>query len=224
MRFLIIEPDKKLMEEIKSALLSLGISKFEESYSLKDGKYCLEVRGEYDLAIIDSDHFYPAIYTLLSSTRLHDPFTKILILSSNQSVEEEIKMLKMGADDYLRKPINWELFKAKINVHLRRWEGDTLRIKDLVIKPKEEKVYFKGEEVGLKGKAFELFLYLARHPNQVITKERLLHSLWEDPDLVSQNVIEVNINTIRKKVDKRFKIATIETIRRRGYKFCYPKE
>jgi two-component system OmpR family response regulator len=211
------------MEEIKSAITPIGGVKVDETYSLKDGECYLQYR-QYDLAIVDGDHPLPPLYTFLASTRSRNPFIRLLLLSSNQSIEEEIKALKMGADDYLRKPLNLELLKAKVNVHLRNWEGDTLRIKDLTIKPREEKIYFKGEEIGLKGKAFELFLYLARHPNQVITKEQLLHAIWEDPDLVSHNVIEVNINTIRKKVDKRFKIATIETIRRRGYKFCYPKE
>ena len=67
-------------------------------------------------------------------------------------------------------------------------------------------------------------MHLARYPNQVISKEQLLDAIWEEPELVTPNVIEVAVNQIRQKVDKVFKIDTIQTIRRRGYKFCYPKE
>ena len=98
-----------------------------------------------------------------------------------------------------------------------------IKIKDLIIVKDEEKVIYKDKETYLKGKAFEVFTHLARYPNQVISKEQLLDAIWEEPELVTPNVIEVAINQIRQKMDKPLQITTIETVRRRGYRFCFPK-
>jgi len=65
---------------------------------------------------------------------------------------------------------------------------------------------------------------LAIHSDQIVSKEQLLDAIWDEPELVTPNVIEVAINQIRQKMDKPLKISTIETVRRRGYRFCYPKK
>ena len=75
----------------------------------------------------------------------------------------------------------------------------------------------------MKGKPFEVLTHLARHRDQIVSKEQLLDAIWEEPELVTPNVIEVAINQIRQKMDKPLCISTIETVRRRGYRFCYPK-
>ena len=88
----------------------------------------------------------------------------------------------------------------------------------------EEKIEYAGEEIELKGKPFEVLTHLARHRDQIVSKEQLLDAIWEEPELVTPNVIEVAINQIRQKMDKPLNISTIETIRRRGYRFCYPNQ
>ncbi len=105
-----------------------------------------------------------------------------------------------------------------------RFGGTNLiEIEDLVINPDEEKITYKNQEIELKGKPFEVLTHLARHRDQIVSKEQLLDAIWEEPELVTPNVIEVAINQIRQKMDKPLNIATIETVRRRGYRFCYPK-
>ncbi|MCG3718242.1 winged helix-turn-helix domain-containing protein, partial [Aliarcobacter butzleri] len=99
---------------------------------------------------------------------------------------------------------------------------NVIEIDDLVINPDEEKIEYAGEEIELKGKPFEVLTHLARHRDQIVSKEQLLDAIWEEPELVTPNVIEVAINQIRQKMDKPLNISTIETIRRRGYRFCYP--
>ncbi|MEO1941859.1 MAG: homeostatic response regulator transcription factor HsrA [Campylobacterales bacterium] len=221
MRILIIEPDSKLLERIRERLIGEGY-RVDETLSIKDGEIFLGYRN-FDLVIVDGDGSQGELFSFVHSAR-QDPYLKIVVLSSDHSEKNEIKLLKLGADDYIRKPFNLELLVARVNAHLRNREGEVLRYGDLVIDKGEEKVYFKGVESGLRGKPFEVFLHLAQHPHQVISKEQLLHAIWEEPEMVTPNVIEVAINQIRKRVDKHFKIDTIETIRRRGYKFCYPKE
>ena len=68
-----------------------------------------------------------------------------------------------------------------------------------------------------------MLTHLARHSDQIVSKEQLLDAIWEEPELVTPNVIEVAINQIRQKMDKPLNISTIETVRRRGYRFCFPK-
>jgi two-component system OmpR family response regulator len=75
----------------------------------------------------------------------------------------------------------------------------------------------------LRGKPFDVFTHLARHRDQIVSKEQLLDALWVEPELVTPNVIDVAVTQIRQKIDKRLGITTIETVQRRGYRFCYPQ-
>ncbi len=222
MRLLIVEKDETLNHLITKSLEEAGY-KSDSALTVRDGKYFLDVR-HYNLAVIDADFGFSEVFKFIDYAKKASPLIKVIVISNDTSVESEIKTLKMGADDYIKKPLNFDLLITRINVALRSGKESELRIKDLVIIKDEEKILYKDKETYLKGKSFEVFMHLARYPNQVISKEQLLDAIWEEPELVTPNVIEVAINQIRQKVDKVFKIDTIKTIRRRGYKFCYPKE
>jgi len=221
-RLLIVEKDETLNELIKRSLNEAGY-KTDEAYTIKDAKYFLDIR-HYNLVIIDLNFGMAEVFKFIDYAKGLFPLIKIIVISDDISVDSEIKTLKMGADDYIKKPLNFDLLITRVNVALRSGKESQIRIKDLIILKDEEKIVYKGQESYLKGKAFEVFMHLARYPNQVISKEQLLDAIWEEPELVTPNVIEVAVNQIRQKVDKVFKIDTIKTIRRRGYKFCYPKE
>ena len=222
MRLLIVERDETLNELIKRSLNEAGY-KTDEAYTVKDAKYFLDIR-HYNLVIVDLNFGMSEVFKFIDYAKSFFPLIKIIVISDDISIESEIKTLKMGADDYIKKPLNFDLLITRVNVALRSGKESQIRIKDLIIVKDEEKIIYKGKESYLKGKAFEVFMHLARYPNQVISKEQLLDAIWEEPELVTPNVIEVAVNQIRQKVDKVFKIDTIKTIRRRGYKFCYPKE
>ncbi len=217
MRLLIVEKDETLSELIKKALEKY---RSDIALSLTDAEYFLDIKN-YNLVLLDAN-FGAEIFKFIDSAKKNYPLLKIVIISDDESVESEIKALRLGADDYIRKPLNFDLLLARIDAALRSKE--IIKIKDLEIIEEEEKIIYNGKETHLKGKSFEVFMHLAKYPNQVISKEQLLDAIWEEPEYVTPNVIEVAINQIRQKVDKVFKIDTIKTIRRRGYKFCYPKE
>ena len=217
MRLLIVEKDETLSELIKKALEKY---RSDIALSLTDAEYFLNIKN-YNLVLLDAN-FGAEIFKFIDSAKKNYPLLKIVIISDDESVESEIKALRLGADDYIRKPLNFDLLLARIDAALRSKE--IIKIKDLEIIEEEEKIIYNGKETHLKGKSFEVFMHLAKYPNQVISKEQLLDAIWEEPEYVTPNVIEVAINQIRQKVDKVFKIDTIKTIRRRGYKFCYPKE
>jgi two-component system OmpR family response regulator len=148
--------------------------------------------------------------------------TAVVILSARDDKDSEIEALKSGADDYIKKPFDFDILLARIEARLRFGGTNVIEIEDLSINPDEEKIEYNGEEIELKGKPFEVLTHLARHRDQIVSKEQLLDAIWEEPELVTPNVIEVAINQIRQKMDKPLNISTIETIRRRGYRFCYP--
>jgi len=222
MRLLVVEKDETLNELIKRSLKESGY-KTDEAYSIEDAKCFLDMRYE-NLVIVDLNFGMAEVFKFIDYAKTIYPLIKIIVISDDTSVQTEIKTLKMGADDFIKKPLNFDLLITRVNVALRSGRESQIKIKDLIIVKNEEKIIYKGKESYLKGKAFEVFMHLARYPNQVISKEQLLDAIWEEPELVTPNVIEVAINQIRSKVDKVFKIDTIQTIRRRGYKFCYPKE
>ncbi len=222
MRLLIVEKDETLNELIKKSLKENGY-KSDEAFTIEDAKYFLEIR-HHNLIILDLNFGISKVFKFIDYAKIMYPLIKIIVISDDSSIDSEIKTLKMGADDFIRKPLNFDLLVTRINVALRGGRESQIRIKDLIIVKDEEKIIYNGKESYLKGKAFEVFMHLARYPNQVISKEQLLDAIWEEPELVTPNVIEVAVNQIRQRVDKIFKIDTIQTIRRRGYKFCYPKE
>ena len=222
MRLLVVEKDETLNDLITKSLHEAGY-KTDEAFTIKDAKYFLDIR-HYNLIIVDANFGMSEVFKFIDYAKALYPLIKIIVISDDMSVESEIKTLKMGADDYIKKPLHFDLLITRVNVALRGGKESQIKIKDLIIVKYEEKIIYKGKESYLKGKAFEVFMHLARYPNQVISKEQLLDAIWEEPELVTPNVIEVAINQIRQKVDKVFKIDTIKTIRRRGYKFSYPKE
>jgi len=221
-RLLVIEKDETLNHLITKSLEEAGY-KSDEAFTVKDAEYFLSIR-HYNLAIIDANFGLSEVFKFLDYAKGAYPLIKVIVISNDSSVETEIKVLKMGADDFITKPLNFDLLITRTNVALRSGKESQIKIRDLVIVRDEEKIIYNNKETYLKGKAFEVFTHLARYPNQVISKEQLLDAIWEEPELVTPNVIEVAVNQIRQKVDKVFKIDTIKTIRRRGYKFCYPKE
>jgi two-component system OmpR family response regulator len=150
--------------------------------------------------------------------------TAIIVLSARDDKESEIAALKIGADDYIKKPFDFDILLMRIKAKLRFGGSNIIQIGDLIINPEEEKIIYKGESVELKGKPFEVLTHLATRKDQIVSKEQLLDAIWEEPELVTPNVIEVAINQIRQKMDKQLGITTVETVRRRGYRFCFSEE
>ena len=160
---------------------------------------------------------------IISQVKSRSPRTAVVVISAKDKAKDEVEALRAGADDFLAKPFDFSVLVARIEARLRFGGTNLIEIEDLVINPDEEKITYKGQEIELKGKPFEVLTHLARHRDQIVSKEQLLDAIWEEPELVTPNVIEVAINQIRQKMDKPLNIATIETVRRRGYRFCYPK-
>lgn len=222
MRVLIIENDEN-QSELLSDVLNEKKYQTDIAENLKDGKYYVSIRN-YDLIIANWYLSDMSGVDIINQIKEKSPKVPVIITSNKDAVDIEVSALNGGADDFIKLPCKNEIFVARVEARLRSWGSNLIEIDDLLINPDEEKIIYKGQEIEVKGKPFEVLTHLAKHRDQIVSKEQLLDAIWEEPELVTPNVIEVAINQIRQKMDKPLKISTIETVRRRGYRFCYPKE
>ncbi len=222
MRILIIEDEVTLNKMLAEGLKEFGYQS-DVVETLKDGEYYLDIRN-YDLVLMDWMLPDGNSVDIIGDIKTKTPKTVVVVLSARDDNESEIEALRSGADDYIRKPFDFDVLVARLDARLRFGGSNIIEIEDLIINPEEEKITYREQEIELKGKPFEVLTHLARHRDQIVSKEQLLDAIWEEPELVTPNVIEVAINQIRQKMDKPLNITTIETVRRRGYRFCFPKE
>ncbi len=222
MRVLIIEDDVELGKTLSDRLHAADYQ-CDHAENLGDAKYYLDIRN-YDLVLLGWEEEGSVNISLIVDIKKDAHKTSVIVLSSREDKESEIEALKGGADDFIRKPLDYDILLVRIESKLRFGASNIIEIEDLLINPEEEKIIYQGEEIELKGKPFEVLTHLAMHKDQIVSKEQLLDAIWEEPELVTPNVIEVAINQIRQKMDKPLDITTIETVRRRGYRFCFPKE
>ncbi len=221
MRILIIEDEVTLSKTLSDTLTEEGYQN-DVAENLGDAKYYIDIRN-YDLVLLSWPATNDKSLDIISTIKTEAHKTSVIVLSEREDKESEIKALRSGADDFIRKPLDYDILLVRIEAKLRFGVSNIIEIEDLIINPEEEKIIYQGEEIELKGKPFEVLTHLAMHKDQIVSKEQLLDAIWEEPELVTPNVIEVAINQIRQKMDKPLEITTIETVRRRGYRFCFPK-
>jgi len=223
MRVLMLEEDMGLSKEIAN-LLTEHNYQCDVVGNVKDAQYYFDIRN-YDLLLLAWPSSTPQTrLNVISEIKKVTPKTSVIVISERLDKESEIEALRSGADDYIRKPLDNEVLLVRIEAKLRFGASNIIEIEDLIINPEEEKIIYQNNEIELKGKPFEVLTHLAMHKDQIVSKEQLLDAIWEEPELVTPNVIEVAINQIRQKMDKPLNITTIETVRRRGYRFCFPKK
>lgn len=217
MRILVAESDVAISNEIKTNIQEDGY-RIDIANNIGDCKYYADIRN-YDLVLLDSSlEKHKDFIAQVKHKRMK---TCIVIISPENSKEAELDALHSGAEDFIAKPIDMDILRARVIARLRHGGSNIIEFGELLIDPDEEKIQYQGKFVELKGKPFEVFTHLALHRDRIVSKEQLLDAIWEEPELVTPNVIEVAINQIRQKLDKYLGISTIETVRRRGYRFCY---
>ena len=222
MRILIIEDEVTLNQTLSDGLKEFGYQS-DIAESINDARYMIDIRN-YDLILLDWMLPDGNGIDLIPEIKSKSHKTAVIVLSARDDKESEIAALRIGADDYIKKPFDFEILQMRIEAKLRFGGSNIIEIGDLVINPEEEKIIYQGESVELKGKPFEVLTHLAMRNDQIVSKEQLLDAIWEEPELVTPNVIEVAINQIRQKLDKPLNITTVETVRRRGYRFCFSGE
>ena len=221
MKVLICEDDGRLARALKRALE-------EELYVVEvveDGKVALVVGAEPTLDAIILDIMLPSMDGLEVCRRLRSTGVKtpILILTARGGVDDRVRGLDAGADDYLAKPFALPELLARLRALGRRSAmdldaGGRLQVGDLALDPSTHSAIRDGKEIYLTVKEFVLLELLMRHKGQVLTRSQILDHVWEfDHDLTS-NVVDTYMHYLRNKVDRGFGGQRIQTIRGVGYR------
>jgi len=218
MRILVVEDEKKVASFIKKGLEEEHYA-VDTAYDGETGLYMANV-NEYDLIVLDL--MIPKIDGLevLKRIRSNKNNVPILVLTAKDTVEDIVKGLDSGCDDYLTKPFNFTVFLARIRALLRREKIEKeplLKIADLTLSPVTHKVTRKGKEIELTSKEYALLEYFMRNPDKVLTRTMISEHVWDYHFDSLTNVIDVYVNYLRRKIDKNFELKLIHTIRGVGY-------
>ncbi len=161
--------------------------------------------------------------SIVQALRAQKIKTPVLVLSALASLDERVKGLREGGDDYLTKPFAFPELLARIEALTRRMaateESRVLKVSDLMIDLRTRRVERAGTPITLQPREFRLLEYLVRNQDQVVTRTMLLESVWDFHFDPGTNVIDVQISRLRTKIDKGHSPALLHTVRGVGYKF-----
>lgn len=219
MRILVIEDDLEAAAYVVKGLRESG----HVVDHAGDGEVGLNMAlsGSFDVMIVDRMLPKRDGLSVVEELRAAGNATPVLILSALGEVDDRIKGLRAGGDDYLTKPYAFAELLARIEVLVRRANPDQVRTKlsvgDLEIDLLSRKVTREGQEIELQPREFRLLEYLMKHAGQVVTRTMLLENVWEYHFDPQTNVIDVHISRLRAKIDKNFETPLLHTVRGAGY-------
>jgi DNA-binding response OmpR family regulator len=218
MRILVVEDEAKVGSFIRRALE-------EESYAVDlsvDGAEGLDLAlaGTYDLIVLDVMLPNVSGLEILQRLRKEKNKTPVLILTARAQLEQKVKGLDSGADDYLTKPFAIEELLARVRALLRRGMGETaglLQVEDLLLNPATREVTRGGQRLDLTTKEYALLEYFMRNPGRILTRPMIAEHVWNLDFDTFTNVIDVYVNYLRNKIDRGRERKLIQTIRGSGY-------
>jgi two-component system copper resistance phosphate regulon response regulator CusR len=217
-RILIVEDEKK-----SAAYLQKGLR--ENSFTVDvaeqgDEGLHLALTGEYDLVILDIMLPQRDGWSVLGALRRAGKQTPVLFLTARDSIQDRVKGLELGADDYLVKPFAFSELLARVRSILRRGparQPETQRIADLEIDLLRHKVSRGGKRLDLTPKEFALLLLLTRRSGEVLSRTLIAEQVWDMNFDSDTNVVDVHVRRLRAKVDDPFETKLIHTVRGVGY-------
>ncbi len=225
MRILVIEDDASVLDYISKGLRESGFA-VDQAADGKDGLYKASAES-YDAMVVD--RMLPGVdgLTIVRTLRGAENHTPALILSALGEVDDRVKGLRAGGDDYLVKPFAFAELLARIEALLRRKESagpvTRLRVADLEMDLLSHKVTRSGKSLNLQPREFRLLEYLMKHAGQVVTRTMLLENVWDYHFDPQTNVIDVHISRLRQKLDKEFERPLLKTVRGAGYMLEEPE-
>ena len=217
MRILVVEDEPKTGDYLRKGLTESGFV-VDLARDGVDGMH-LAITGEYDLIVLDV--MLPVIngWQVLQGLRKTRQ-TPVLFLSAQDDIDDRIKGLNLGADDYLVKPFAFAELLARIRTLLRRGplrEDDLLRIADLEIDVLKRRVLRGGERIDLTNKEFGLLHLLAKRQGEVLSRSLIASQVWDMNFDSDTNVVDVAIRRLRAKIDDPFAVKLVHTMRGMGY-------
>lgn len=220
MRVLVVEDDRKIGSFVVNGLKQNGFA-VDHATNGQDA-YALASATAYDAAVVDI--MIPEMdgLTLVQTLRKEGVRAPVIFLSAKASVEDRVKGLQSGGDDYLTKPFSFAELLARIQALIRRStqsgsEPTRLTVADLTMDLLTREVTRGGQKIELQPREFALLEYMLRNANRVITKTMILEHIWDYSFDPQTNVVDVLVHRLRTKVDKDFPVKLIHTYRGMGY-------
>jgi two-component system copper resistance phosphate regulon response regulator CusR len=218
MRILVVEDDNAV-----ARFLSKGLQAEHYAVDVKDnGEEALAMARDLDYDLVVLDLSLPGIdgLTVLRHIRAKKDDLPIIVLSGRSALDDRVKGLDLGADDYLAKPFSFRELSARVRALLRRGRRppeSMLQTSDLEISRVDRTVKRAGKNIELTSKEFALLEYLMRNVGRPVTRAMIIEHVWNLSFDTMTNVVDVYINYLRKKVDEEFELKLIRTIRGVGY-------
>ena len=225
MRVLLVEDDPRIARFISKGLR-------EQSYAVdvtadgEDALYKLAV-NDYDAVILDLMIPGRDGFEVCSELRATGSNVPVLMLTARDAVQDRVRGLDAGADDYLTKPFEVAELLARLRALLRRGHAvqpATITIADLIIDTRPHRVTRGGRKIELTAKEYALLEYLARERGRVLSRAEIAEHVWDENFDPFSNLIDVNINRLRRKIDDGFSMPLIHTRRGEGYMLSTPDD
>jgi heavy metal response regulator len=219
MRILLVEDEERI-----AAFIHKGLK--EEFYTVDvahDGSEALDIAlaGEYDLIILDVRLPVRDGISVCRELRAQGNKTPILMLTARDTVDDRVRGLDAGADDYLVKPFAFKELLARLRALARRppvVQDHTLRMENLTLDSRTHQARRDAQPIELSAREYRLLELLMRHPGQVLTRTQIAEHIWGYDFDANSNVVDVYIRYLRRKVDDPFEPKLIQTVRGVGYK------
>lgn len=221
MNILIVEDEKSLSDEIKSFLRSEGFI-CEQVFTGHDASEKIAV-NLYDFVLLDIGLPGYNGLDLIAEARKLGSEAAFIVITARGAVEDKVKGLNLGADDYLAKPFALIELLSRIQAVARRKfkvQDQNLRIGEFIIDFQSRRITSGGKEVALTKKEFDLLIYLVLNRNKVLTRQQLYEHIWGNilDDQYDSNFIDVHIKNLRRKLNEHAPTPWLETVRGTGYR------
>ena len=219
MRALLVEDDDTIAGFVERGLreAGFGVDRFADGESGLDAA----LGQPYDVAVVDIMLPKRDGLSLIDELRRRNIETPVLILSAKRSVDDRVKGLQAGGDDYLTKPFAFAELLARVQALVRRAsrapEPTTLRVDDLVLDLLSRRVTRGDVSIDLRPREFALLEYLMRNAGKVISKTMILSHVWDYSFDPQTNIVDVLVSRLREKIDRRFEKKLLHTVRGVGY-------
>jgi two-component system, OmpR family, response regulator ArlR len=216
MNILIIEDEKGITDFLKQGLEEEGYS-ISLAFNGSDGLALMRSQS-FDLVLLDWMMPKMSGLEVCKAIRLENTTIPILFLTAKDTIQDTIEGLRAGANDYIKKPFSFEELLERIKIHFRKQtEEDILVLNDIQIMLSKYQVFKNGTEVNLTQREFELLHYLIKNKGKVCTRVQIIEDVWDIHFEYDTGVIDVFMNSIRKKLNINKEDESIKTIRGVGY-------
>jgi DNA-binding response OmpR family regulator len=224
-RVLLIEDNRRLSDSLRITLEEDGYA-VDAAYDGIDGEE-MGLIPSYDIIILDIMLPGKNGFEVCRELRDRRISTPILMLTARDALDDRVLGLDSGADDYLVKPFELEELRARIRALFRRdstSKSGVLKVADLSLDPAAHTVQRAGKTIQLTAKEFSLLEYFMRHPNHLVTREKVEEHLWSYDHVIASNVVDVYVRRLRTKIDDPSGIKLFETLRGAGYRLRVPEK